>query len=142
MTRRIDLQGIWQVEGAGKKAPVEIPGDVHSALLAAGEIADPYWGKNELDLQHLHAEDWVFSRSFAVEQELLVAPSLYLHFDSIDTVAEVLVNGEVVGQSDNMFTRVRWRSRSLCRSSQRSTSSVYLCYDKEISLEVIFAAPP
>ncbi len=118
MTRRIDLRGIWQVEGAGKKVSVEIPGDVHSALLAAGEIPDPYWGKNELDLQHLHGEDWVFSRSFAVEPERLAAPSLYLHFDSIDTVAEVRVNGELVGQSDNMFVRQRFEVKKQLKAGE------------------------
>ena len=108
MSNRIELKGSWQVAGAGKKVAVEIPGDVHSGLLAAGEIADPYWGTNELDLQHLHKEDWVFSRTFEVGAELLAAPSVYLHFDSIDTVAQVRVNGKEVGQSDNMFARQRF----------------------------------
>ena len=36
------------------------------------------------------------------------APSVYLHFDSMDTVAEVRVNGQIVGQSDNMFARRRF----------------------------------
>jgi beta-mannosidase len=112
MRKKIDLKGTWQVEGAGKKVPVEIPGDVHSGLLAADEIADPYWGMNELDLQSLHGEDWVFSRSFDVEQDLLSAPSTYLHFDSIDTVAKVRVNGKKVGQSDNMFARCRFEVKN------------------------------
>ena len=108
MGERIDLKGSWQVEGAGRKVAVEIPGDVHSGLLAAGEIADPYWGANELDLQSLHKEDWLFSRLFEVEDGMLAAPSIYLHFDSIDTVAQVHVNGKEVGQSDNMFARCRF----------------------------------
>ena len=38
---QIDLSGTWQVTGAGKQVPMHIPGDVHSALLTAGEIDDP-----------------------------------------------------------------------------------------------------
>ena len=85
-----------------------MPGDVHSALLDAGHIEDPYWGTNELDLQYLHGEDWLFTHSVSVDADFLQAPSVYLHFDSIDTVAEVRVNGQIVGQSDNMFTRCRF----------------------------------
>ena len=84
---RIDLRGTWRLEGAGEQVAAEIPGDSHSALLAAGKIEDPYWGTNELDLQYLNGQDWVFSRSFEVSAQVLAAPSVYLHFDSIDTVA-------------------------------------------------------
>lgn len=105
---RIDLSGTWQVTGAGLQAPITIPGDVHSALLAAGQIEDPYWGTNELDLQHLHGEDFTLSRSIDVTQVMLDAPHLYLHFDSIDTIAEIFVNGGSVGATDNMFARCRF----------------------------------
>ena len=105
---RIDLRGTWRLEGAGEQVAAEIPGDSHSALLAAGKIEDPYWGTNELDLQYLNGQDWVFSRSFEVSAQVLAAPSVYLHFDSIDTVATVFVNDQVVGRSDNMFARCRF----------------------------------
>ncbi len=108
MDNRIDLSGTWEAEGAGKRFPLAIPGDVHSALLHGGHIEDPYWGTNELDLQHLHGEDWLFTRTVSVDAGFLRAPSIYLHFDSIDTVAEVIVNGQVVGRSDNMFARCRF----------------------------------
>lgn len=108
MNNRIHLRGRWQAEGAGKQFALTVPGDVHSALLDAGHIEDPYWGTNELDLQYLHGEDWLFTHSVSVDADFLQAPSVYLHFDSIDTVAEVRVNGQVVGQSDNMFTRCRF----------------------------------
>ena len=108
MNNRIHLRGNWQAEGAGKQFALTVPGDVHSALLDAGHIEDPYWGTNELDLQYLHGEDWLFTHSVSVDADFLQAPSVYLHFDSIDTVAEVRVNGQIVGQSDNMFTRCRF----------------------------------
>ena len=108
MNERIHLHGNWQAEGAGKRFALAIPGDVHSALLDAGHIEDPYWGTNELDLQHLHGEDWLLTRSVSLDADFLQAPSVYLNFDSMDTVAEVRVNGQIVGQSDNMFTRRRF----------------------------------
>lgn len=111
----IDLRGTWQLRGAGEAVAVEIPGDSHSALLAAGRIADPYWGKNELDLQYLNGEDWVFTRTFEVGEQVLAAPAIFLHFDSIDTVATVFVNGQLVGECDNMFCRHRFDVRQQLR---------------------------
>ncbi len=105
---RIDLSGTWQVTGAGLQAPITIPGDVHSALLAAGQIEDPYWGTNELDLQHLHGEDFTLSRSIDVTQVMLDAPHLYLHFDSIDTIAAIFVNGGSAGAPAHMFARYNY----------------------------------
>ena len=56
----IDLSGEWRlVRVATKEAvPARVPGDTHSALLAAGKIPDPYVGTNELDVQWVGKEDW------------------------------------------------------------------------------------
>ena len=105
---KFDLAGTWCVEGAGNCVDVQIPGDVHSALLQTGKMKDPYWGKNELDVQYLNREDWVFSRVFQLEEFFIESPSVCLNFDSIDTIAEVILNGHVIGYSDNMFVRCRW----------------------------------
>lgn len=105
---KLDLAGTWRLEGAGNCVDVQIPGDVHSALLQAGKIKDPYWGKNEIDLQYLNREDWVFSRLFQLEEAFIQSPSVCINFDSIDTIAEVTINGHVIGYSDNMFVRRRW----------------------------------
>ena len=48
----LDLRGTWRLESVDGsiKAAIELPGDVHSALLAEGRIPDPYVGRYELDL--------------------------------------------------------------------------------------------
>ena len=46
----IDLGGRWQLERADDKAvacEIAVPGGVHSALLKAGLMPDPFWGRNE-----------------------------------------------------------------------------------------------
>ena len=44
----LDLSGPWSLADGGQDpAPIAVPGDVHSALLAAGLIPDPYAGRNE-----------------------------------------------------------------------------------------------
>ena len=41
-----------------------MPGDVHSALIAAKIIPDPYIGRNEYDARWVAEEEWIASRNF------------------------------------------------------------------------------
>ena len=63
----LDLSGIWSLadeRGEYSAADAAVPGDVHSALLAAGLIPDPYHGRNEYDLRWVADRDWTLARSF------------------------------------------------------------------------------
>lgn len=65
----VDLSGTWRlapVANLSDACAVEVPGDVHTALLAAGRISDPYWGCNETNVQWVAQADWVFARAFDV----------------------------------------------------------------------------
>ena len=79
----LDLAGLWSVtDGDGQfTAPMRLPGDVHSALLAAGLIPDPYHGRNEVDLRWVADRDWTLSRSFEHSGE---GPATLL-IDVVDT---------------------------------------------------------
>ncbi|AEJ18515.1 beta-mannosidase [Gracilinema caldarium] len=105
---QIDLSGMWTLRldssVLGKvSVPCSIPGDCHSALLAANLIPDPYYGQNELEVQFLNQEDFILERNIELSPEQLQQGSPYLYFESIDTVTEVLVNGKPVTQTNNMF---------------------------------------
>ena len=105
---RIDLSGTWTLyvdsPELGKAAvPCSIPGDSHSALLAAGLIPDPYYGQQELEVQFLNQENLVLERDFSVTTEQLRLGAPYLYFESIDTVAELNLNDERIALTENMF---------------------------------------
>lgn len=105
---RIDLSGTWTLyvdsPKLGKAAvPCSIPGDSHSALLAAGLIPDPYYGQQELEVQFLNQEDLVLERVFSVTTEQLRLGAPYLYFESIDTVAELYLNDVRIALTENMF---------------------------------------
>ncbi|WP_432348113.1 glycoside hydrolase family 2 protein [Shinella yambaruensis] len=107
-TTAIDLSGTWTLTGAGTghTAPMPVPGDVHSALLSACLIPDPYAGRNERDVQWVAQEDWAIERTFDVTPEMLEG-DWYLDIGSIDTVASVYINGVLVLDADNCFRRYR-----------------------------------
>ncbi len=88
-------------------APCPIPGDIHSALIAAGRIPDPMIGLNEADIQWVHEAEWEIRRSFDVPAEALAGKWPVLDLEFLDTIAEVTVNGTPVASLDSSFIRHR-----------------------------------
>ncbi len=110
-----DLAGEWtlsEVDGS-HTCPFAVPGDVFSALLAAGQIPDPYWGMNEAAVQWVIARDWVIERRIEVTSEMLACPSIYLNAASLDTFTEVRINGHLLGSTANQFRRFRFEAKPL-----------------------------
>lgn len=110
--RKIDLSGVWRLEGKDErgvsvKVPIVIPGDNYSALIENRVIEDPFIDKNEAKSLWVGRVDWLFRCFFTLESESVSEYFSFIHFDSIDTIAEVFVNGERVVDTRNMFVRVR-----------------------------------
>ena len=57
------LDGAWLVTQAGKDdwLPAVVPGCIHTDLLAAGKIPDPFFGDNEYAVAWVAKTDWVHS---------------------------------------------------------------------------------
>jgi beta-mannosidase len=103
----LDLSGIWRLESIDGEfsADIALPGDVHSALFAAGLIPDPYVGTNELDVRWVADRDWRMTRDF--DHAGPGASDWYLDLEGLDTVADVSLNGVTVLSSQNAFRRYR-----------------------------------
>lgn len=99
-----DLSGSWTLrDDTGKhSADMHIPGDAVSALHDAGLIPDPYWGRNEYELRWISERDWTLTRTFELDDT-----NCYLVLSELDTVAKVLVNGQLVLEAENAFRRYR-----------------------------------
>lgn len=96
MGSMIDLGGSWTLgcpEWNGRTIAAELPGDNYSALLAAGMIPDPYFGRNEELVQEFRRYEWEFTREFEVPEELLSRRYVYLNCEMFDTFATVWING-------------------------------------------------
>ena len=77
----IDLgKARWQFRDTTSKnwLPATVPGCVHTDLLAAGKIPDPFYGTNELDLQWIEERDWEYQATFTVAAALLRDPRVEL----------------------------------------------------------------
>ncbi len=81
---------------------MEIPGDVHSALLQTGVLPDPYYGKNELDIQWVGRSEWVCTKEVTIDDAFMHGKQ-YIVLESADTFVRVFINNNEVGTCHNMF---------------------------------------
>ena len=102
--------------------PATVPGCVHTDLLRAGEIPDPFWGTNEAGLQWIDERDWEYATEFDAAGDLLAEDQVDLVADGLDTVATVSVNGHIVAHTENMFVGFRWDIRPLLRPGTNTLS--------------------
>ncbi|CAM5230574.1 glycoside hydrolase family 2 protein [Streptomyces griseomycini] len=93
-------------DGTGDPLPAVVPGCVHTDLLAAGLIPDPFLGRNEAEVAWVGRRDWTY------ETELAAGPGAHertdLVFDGLDTVAEILLDGRPLGRVRNMHRSYRF----------------------------------
>ena len=127
---RLSLNGKWELRRSGKRKvyPATVPGCVHTDLLAAGAIEDPYYRDNELGVMWIGETDWSYRRAFDVPEPLLARQRIILRCQGLDTIATVLVNGKVVGQADNMFRIWEFDVQGILKAGENS-------------IEIRFAAP-
>lgn len=105
----VEISDGWTFSQSGKDVwmPASVPGTVHADLMANEVIADPHYRLNEREVQWIEDEDWVYKASFEVEESLLSKNRLEMHFDGLDTYADVYLNDSLILEADNMF--VGWK---------------------------------
>ncbi|MCB0402846.1 MAG: glycoside hydrolase family 2 protein [Flavobacteriales bacterium] len=105
----ISLDGDWEFYYPKNEQwyPATVPGVIHTDLLKNGLIQDPFKDNNELDLQWIEQQDWSYRKTFQVSEEQLNTQHLELVFEGLDTYAEIVLNGQELLSTDNMFRS--WR---------------------------------
>ena len=100
----------WQLREVGTNdwIPVNLPGEVHLALMEHGKIPDPFIKDNELDVQWVAERDWEFEGVVSVPDDLLRQEEIWLHFKGLDTLSDVWLNGDHLGKTENAFRLYSW----------------------------------
>jgi beta-mannosidase len=109
------LTGKWQFQQGGAEdwLPANVPGNVHTDLMANGRIPDPFVADNEKRVQWVAESDWEYRTSFTCTRGLLSEEKVLLVCDGLDTLATVFLNGHELGHTDNMFRRYQWEVKPL-----------------------------
>lgn len=89
-----------------RAVPATVPGCVHTDLLDAGLVPDPFLDDNEHALAWIGRTDWCYRTTFDWPQP--GEGQVDLVCAGLDTVATVTLNGQRVGQSANMHRAYRF----------------------------------
>lgn len=88
--------------GEEKKLSANVPGSLYNDLINHNLMDDPFFRDNETDALKLCDDDYVYECTFDADKELLNNEVILIHFDGIDTLADVYLNGKHLGKTDNM----------------------------------------
>lgn len=104
MNRILSLNGTWEMRPMEEAEWISavVPGSVYADLLDAGKMEDPYWRNNELKAFDLMEKDFVYRRTFDLNEADVDCDALLLTCEGLDTLAEVSINGQEVLSADNM----------------------------------------
>lgn len=83
--------------------PAKVPGDAYSDLLDNGRMEDPFFKDNEYHAIDLMADDYEYNVNLPFNpEEYKDCDRIFLHFDGIDTLGDVYLNGTHLGEVYNM----------------------------------------
>ena len=106
--KTINLNGEWKLSGKPQESdekPItlkaEVPGCVQLDLSRAGYLPkDLYLGENIKEAEKYEDWEWHYERTFTSPAE---RENVYIVFEGVDCIAEYFINGEKIGESENML---------------------------------------
>ncbi|MFW6309382.1 MAG: glycosyl hydrolase 2 galactose-binding domain-containing protein [bacterium] len=92
----ISLNGKWKLFRADQEQsyPATVPGCVHTDLINAGEIEDPFYRNNEEKIFWIGEVDWFYRRKFNITSDFLHKKQIKLRCRGLDTLARITLNGQ------------------------------------------------
>jgi beta-mannosidase len=75
---------------------VDVPGEVHTDLLAAGKIPDPFVADNEYKVLWAAEVNLEYKTSFKLETKILAHEYIFLVAEGLGALARVQINGEML----------------------------------------------
>ena len=125
------LNGRWELNIPNTEfsaVTAMVPGSVYHDLLSNGLIPDPFYRDNEMDALKLMENDFYYNRSFSVESSLLDSDAVLLRCEGLDTLATVFINGQLLGNANNMHRTWEFDVKNVIHSGENT-------------IEVHFASP-
>ncbi|XP_077996660.1 beta-mannosidase-like [Glandiceps talaboti] len=121
----LSLNGKWTITNGSLTVDGAVPGSVHTALLDANKIKDPYYRFNDEAYRWIAWDDWTYTRTFTVSKDITSKSSVVLVTEGVDTIATVKVNGNVVGKTTNMFVKYVMDIKSAIKERENTISVAF-----------------
>ena len=107
----------WKMRQVGDEffVPATVPGTVYTDLMAAGKLEDPYYRDNEDKALRMMDNDFEYETTFAVgdRKGFDECDKVFLCFEMIDSVADVYLNGKLLGNTLNMHRKYEFDVKDL-----------------------------
>lgn len=139
-SRTISQGWTYRLAEGGLEGQAEVPGTVHTDLMAGGLIEDPFFRTNEKDVQWVDKKDWEYSTTFPLNRQDLKKDHLELKFEGLDTYADIYLNDSLLLQTDNMFRRYRADIRRFAQAGE-NTLRIYFHSPIKRGLELLERSP-
>ncbi|WP_297089222.1 glycoside hydrolase family 2 protein [uncultured Draconibacterium sp.] len=123
--KEINTNWTFNQVGQNEWLPATVPGTVHTDLLANKKIEDPFYRLNEHDLQWIDKEDWEYKTTLTVEAALLKMDRVELDFKGLDTYADVMLNGQQIASTDNMFREYTINAKKVLKPGDNELHIVF-----------------
>jgi beta-mannosidase len=107
------------------EVPARVPGCVHTDLMRAGLIEDPYFGLNEPKLTWIGRTDWQYRTTFDADPKLFDQERIDLVCDGLDTVAKIELNGTQVAETINMHRGYRFDVRKALKKGRNELTITF-----------------
>nr|CAD7426538.1 unnamed protein product [Timema monikensis] len=119
-THSLSLDQVWTVNNTarGIEVPATVPGGIYSDLQDSGVLGDILYRFNDEEYRWVGYENWTYTKRFNVTDDILQKKDAYLVFHGLDTVADIFLNGELLGSTDNMFLRYQFPVTDLLKSTE------------------------
>eukprot|EP00057_Strongylocentrotus_purpuratus_P006506 XP_011660980.1 PREDICTED: beta-mannosidase isoform X2 [Strongylocentrotus purpuratus] len=141
------LNGQWKVTNANGSVsiPGQVPGSVHTALISAGILSDPYYRFNDDLYKWVARDNWTYTFNFAVTSDFTNKHNVKLVSKGLDTIADVTLNGILIGSSTNMFVHHVWDVKHAIKVGENVIQVAFLSpitYSATRSREYPYDVPP
>ena len=112
-----EIHSGWQMRQAGWEEflPASVPGSVYHDLMQNGKMDDPFWRDNFPKALKRMDYDYEYKTEFAADKALLKSDAVLLRFEGIDTVADIFLNGEKLGHTENMHRTFEFEVKDLLK---------------------------
>lgn len=119
----------WKFHHEGRWRSARSPGCIHTDLLRHRLIGDPFWGAREKELAWIGERDWAYRTEVRLPR---AEGCLQLVAHGLDTIAEVRLDGKLLGRTDNMFRRHAWDVRAAADGKKHQLDVVFRSVFPEI----------
>lgn len=125
---RISIDKKWKMRVSGKAGKwirAVVPGSVYTDLLREGQMEDPFFKDNEDAALALMDNDFEYETVFDAPKSFLSCKDQILHFDGLDTVTDIFLNGVKLGSTDNMHRMYEFDIKDIVKNKSNKLLVVF-----------------